>query len=193
MANRTDPTAHLIHGTNPQFLFSKILRDKVYNCFYWKESCFGLTAESLIDKAVQLKYVGGTFGGNRQPSPFLCLVLKMLQIQPDMEIVHEYIKNEDFKYLRALGVYYMRLVGSAPEVYGTLEPILGDYRKLRFRNTDGSYTIKYMDEFVDECLTSSTYLDVDFPPLAKRLSLEATKVLPPRRSPLQLVKTKSEF
>lgn len=107
MANRTDPTAHLIHGTNPQFLFSKILRDKVYNSFYWKESCFGLTAESLIDKAVQIKYVGGTFGGNRQPSPFICLVLKMLQIQPEMEIVHEYIKNEDYKYLRALGIYYM--------------------------------------------------------------------------------------
>ncbi|EAN31002.1 PRP38 family protein [Theileria parva strain Muguga] len=192
MANRTDPTAHLIHGTNPQFLFSKILRDKVYNSFYWKESCFGLTAESLIDKAVQIKYVGGTFGGNRQPSPFICLVLKMLQIQPEMEIVHEYIKNEDYKYLRALGIYYMRLVGTAVEVYRTLEPILGDYRKLRFRNIDGSYVIKYMDEFVDDCLTNTTYLDVDLPPLSKRMNLEATKALPPRKSLLNIVKTKDE-
>lgn len=107
MANRTDPTAQLVHGTNPQFLFSKIIRDKIYNCMYWKESCFGLTAESIIDKAVDLQYIGGTFGGNRQPTPFICLVLKLLQIQPEIDIIEEYIRNEEFKYLRALGIYYM--------------------------------------------------------------------------------------
>lgn len=36
---------------------------KIYNSMYWKEHCFALTAESLVDKAVQLKFVGGTFGG----------------------------------------------------------------------------------------------------------------------------------
>ncbi|GIX65530.1 pre-mRNA splicing factor, putative [Babesia caballi] len=185
MANRTDPTAHLVHGTNPQFLFSKIMRDKVYNCMYWKESCFGLTAESIIDKAVELQYVGGTFGGNRQPSPFICLVLKLLQIQPEIDIIEEYIRNDEFKYLRALGIYYMRLVGSAAQVYKTLEPIYADYRKLRFRKNDGSYELKYMDEFVDDCLRLSTYLDVDLPPLPKRALLEDAKALPPRASLLE--------
>ena len=37
------------------------------------------------------------------PCPFLCLILKMLQIQPSKEIVIEFIKNPDFKYVRALG------------------------------------------------------------------------------------------
>lgn len=54
-------------------------------------------AELLVDKAMGLEYVGGTFGGNIKPTPFLCLVLKMLQIQPEKEIVVEFIKNDDYK------------------------------------------------------------------------------------------------
>jgi pre-mRNA-splicing factor 38A len=41
----------------------KITRMKIYSSMYWKEHCFALTAESLVDKAVELKYAGGTFGG----------------------------------------------------------------------------------------------------------------------------------
>lgn len=46
---------------------------------------------------MELKYVGGVFGGNIKPTPFLCLALKMLQIQPEKDIIVEFIKNEDFK------------------------------------------------------------------------------------------------
>ena len=98
MANRTDPLAKNIRGTNPQNLVEKIVRTKIYNHTFWKEQCFGLTAETLVDKAMELDHVGGTFGGNRKPTPFLCLILKMLQIQPEKEIVVEFIKNDDYKY-----------------------------------------------------------------------------------------------
>lgn len=46
---------------------------------------------------MDLKYIGGVFGGNIKPTPFLCLVLKMLQIQPEKDIVVEFIRNETFK------------------------------------------------------------------------------------------------
>lgn len=46
---------------------------------------------------MELDHFGGTFGGNRKATPFLCLTLKMLQIQPEKEIVVEFIKNEDYK------------------------------------------------------------------------------------------------
>jgi pre-mRNA-splicing factor 38A len=99
MANRTDPAAKSIRGTNPQNLVEKILRSKIYQNTYWKEQCFGLTAETLVDKAMELDHLGGTHGGNRKPTPFMCLVMKMLQIQPEKEIVIEFIKNDDYKYL----------------------------------------------------------------------------------------------
>ena len=96
-ANTTALEAVSVHGTNPQNLIEKIMRMRIYACMYWKESCFGLTAETLVDKAMDLTYVGGSYGGNQKPSPFICLILKMLQIQPDKEIVLEFIKNEDYK------------------------------------------------------------------------------------------------
>lgn len=48
--------------------------------------------------------VGGMYGEPQKPTHFICLILKMLQIQPDKDIVVEFIKNDDFKYLRLLGV-----------------------------------------------------------------------------------------
>lgn len=99
MANRTDPAAKSIRGTNPQNLVEKILRSKIYQNTYWKEQCFGLTAETLVDKAMELDHLGGTYGGNRKPTPFMCLVMKMLQIQPEKDIVVEFIKNDDYKYV----------------------------------------------------------------------------------------------
>jgi len=107
MANRTDPLAATVHGTNPQVpsptanrllvdrppplhprpfpptsittifldrpcassaalqnLVEQIVRSRIYDCQYWKEHCFGLTAESLLDKAVDLRAIGGTFGAD---------------------------------------------------------------------------------------------------------------------------------
>lgn len=58
--------------------------------------CFFL-AELVVDKAMELRFVGGVYGGNIKPTPFLCLTLKMLQIQPEKDIIVEFIKNEDFK------------------------------------------------------------------------------------------------
>ena len=55
MANATDPFAQSVHGTNPQYIVEKITRLKIYNCVYWKEQCFGLTAATIIDKAIALR------------------------------------------------------------------------------------------------------------------------------------------
>ena len=33
----------------------------------------------------------------------MCLMLKLLQLQPEKEIIVEFIKNEDYKYVRILG------------------------------------------------------------------------------------------
>lgn len=164
MANSTVRGARQVHGTNPQFLIEKVIRARIYDNLYWKEECFGLNATSLIDKAVALQYIGGTFGPQK-PSPFLCLVLKLLQLQPPKEIIIEYLKAEEFKlvfspghlepnilkclsssrYLRAVAALYARLTFSAIEVYETLEPMLNDYRKLRYRHQSESCVGRGLD------------------------------------------------
>ena len=67
------------------------LLGRYYSVFYL------FIAELLVDKAMELRYIGGIFGGNVKPTPFLCLILKMLQIQPEKDIIIEFIKNVDFK------------------------------------------------------------------------------------------------
>ena len=137
MSNLTESHIASVRGMNPQNLIEKIMRNRIYTCLYWKEDCFALTAESLVDKAIALEYLGSTFGGNQQCTPFVCLLLKLLQLAPEMEIIIEFIQNEEFKYVTALGCFYLRLVGKPIEVYTILEPYLNDYRKLRLRLTTG--------------------------------------------------------
>lgn len=61
-------------------------------------SCLSYVAATVLDKAVDLQGVGGSYA-NHKPTEFLCLTLKLLQLQPEKEIVIEYIRNEDFKFV----------------------------------------------------------------------------------------------
>jgi len=139
----------------------------------------------LVDRAVELEYIGGTYGGSRKPAPFICLVLKMLQLQPELDIVYEFIKNKDYKYVTALGCFYLRLIGKPEDVYNYLEPLYNDYRKLRYRETDGKYKLIHMDEYIDELLLKDVISDTMLPRLQKRQNLEDSGVLKPRHSALE--------
>lgn len=184
MANRTVKDAKNIHGTNPQYLVEKIIRSRIYDSKYWKECCFALTAELLVDKAMELRFIGGVFGGNIKPTPFLCLILKMLQIQPEKDIVVEFIKNEEFKYVRALGAYYLRLTGTSLDCYKYLEPLYNDNRKLRRQNRSAAFEIVHMDEFIDELLREDRVNDIILPRVQKRIILEENNELEPKVSAL---------
>lgn len=185
MANRTVTDAKSIRGSNPQYLVEKIIRSRIYDSKYWKEECFALSAELLVDKAMELRFIGGVYGGNIKPTPFLCLILKMLQIQPEKDIIVEFIKNEEFKYVRALGAFYMRLVGNSLECYKYLEPLLIDSRKLRRQNREGKFELIHMDEFVDELLREERLCDIILPRIQKRHVLEENNEIDPKISALE--------
>ncbi|KAJ7470424.1 PRP38 family-domain-containing protein [Mycena latifolia] len=182
MANTTVSGAQSIHGQNPQFLVETVIRNRIWESIYWKEHCFALTAESLIDKAIEVRFIGGVYG-NQRPTEFLCLLLKLLQIQPEKEILVEYMRADEFKYLRALAAFYVRMTFRAVDVYELLEPLLKDYRKLRLRNMAG-YSLTYMDEFIDQLLTEERVCDIILPRLTKRSTLEENGEIGPRQSRL---------
>jgi len=158
---------------------------RIYDSRYWKEECFALSAELMVDKGMELRFIGGIYGGNVKPTPFLCLILKLLQIQPDKDIVIEFIRQEDSKYVRALGAFYFRLIGTSAEIYKYLEPLYNDYRKLRFMARSGTFEILHMDEFIDLLLRERTVCDVQMPRLQKRDILEANTQLEKRKSALE--------
>ncbi|KAF2717338.1 PRP38-domain-containing protein, partial [Polychaeton citri CBS 116435] len=176
----------LIHGDNPLKLFEKAVRDRIVDSYYWKEQCFGLNAATLLDRAVELQFIGGTFGTAQKPTPFLCLAFKLLQLTPDREIIEFYLGHggEEFKYLRALAAFYVRLAWEKDEdVYTTLEPLLSDARKLKRRMRDG-WALTYIDEFVDDLLTKTRVCATTLPKINPRLFLEDEDRLEPRESAL---------
>ncbi|KAI0270041.1 PRP38 family-domain-containing protein [Gloeopeniophorella convolvens] len=182
MANTTVRGAQAIHGQNPQFLVETVIRNRIYESPYWKEHCFALTAESLIDLAINVRFIGGVYG-NQKPTEFLCLLLKLLQIQPEKEILVEYLQADEFKYLRALAAMYIRMTFRPVDVYELLEPLLKDYRKLRYRDQSGYY-LTYIDEFVDQLLNDERVCDIILPRIAKRSVLEENGDIGPRDSRL---------
>eukprot|EP00746_Dinoflagellata_sp_MGD_P159295 gnl/MRDRNA2_/MRDRNA2_86671_c0_seq1.p1 gnl/MRDRNA2_/MRDRNA2_86671_c0~~gnl/MRDRNA2_/MRDRNA2_86671_c0_seq1.p1 ORF type:complete len:198 (+),score=4.46 gnl/MRDRNA2_/MRDRNA2_86671_c0_seq1:175-768(+) len=172
MTNRTNKSATFHHGSDPQNLIEYIVRQKIYGSMYWKQFCFGLSAETLVDNAVSIKIVGGTIGGQRRPTDFLCLILKMLQIQPSKETYLELILSEDYKYARLLGAFYLRLIGNSMEIYQYVEPLLSDYRKIRIQDTEGLVTVSHVDEIIDELLTKDVVFDITLPRIQPRFMLE---------------------
>uniref|UniRef100_A0A914XRH9 Pre-mRNA-splicing factor 38 n=1 Tax=Plectus sambesii TaxID=2011161 RepID=A0A914XRH9_9BILA len=185
MANRTIREAGVVKGTNPQYLVEKIVRTRIYDSRYWKEECFALSAELIVDKGMELRYVGGIYAGNVKPTPFLCLTLKMLQIQPDRDIIIEFIRQEEYKYIRALGAFYLRLTFASAEIYKYLEPLFNDYRKLRWMNNQGRFELLHMDEFIDQLLREERLCDIQLPRLQKRQALEEVADLQPYVSALE--------
>lgn len=131
---------------------------------------------------MELRFIGGVYGGNIKPTPFICLVLKFLQIQPEKDIVIEFIKNEEFKYVRALGAFYLRLTASALDCYKYLEPLYNDYRKIRRQNRAGQFEVVHMDEFIDDLLREERVCDVILPRIQKRSILEENGDLDPKVS-----------
>ncbi len=183
MAHHADARRHLdergyigtlIHGDNPLKLFEKPVRDRIVDSYYWKEQCFGLNAATILDRAVDLNCIGGTFGVSQKPTPFLCLAFKLLQLTPEKEIIEFYLSHagEEFKYLRALAAFYVRLTYEKDEdVYMTLEHLMSDSRKLRRRTREG-WALTYVDEFVDDLLQKNRVCATTLPKLNPRGWLE---------------------
>lgn len=187
MANRTVKDAKVVHGTNPQYLVEKIIRTRIYESRYWKEDCFGLSAADVLEKAISLKYIGGIYGGNIKPTPFLSLTLKLLQIQPDKDIIIAFIGRfgERYKYLRALGAFYFRLTATSLEIWKYLEPLYNDMRKLRNMDRMGNFSTTHVDEFVDMLLREERVFDVILPRISKRKVHEDANELEPRISSIE--------
>lgn len=173
----------LIRGANPALLFEKAVRDRIVDSYYWKEQCFGLNAATLCDRAVELTFIGGTYGGAQKPTPFLCLAFKLLQLTPEKEIILFYLQQEDWKYLRALAAFYIRLAWEPKEIFETLEPLLGDFRKLKRRTKEG-FLLSYVDQFVDDLLVKDRVCATSLWKMPTRVQLEDLDVLEPRVSPL---------
>ena len=161
-----------------------ILRNRVFNSYYWKEKCFGLTSETIIDKILELKYIGGMNHSSNQPTDFICLFIKLLQLNPSEEIIDEYLSDPDLKYLRALTALFIRFAYPPPKIYTKLEKLYCDYKKLVILKSKG-YAIIHMDEYIDSLLNDEHIFEISLPKIPKRSVLEENGELSPYVSVLE--------
>ncbi|EKD14320.1 uncharacterized protein L3040_008328 [Drepanopeziza brunnea f. sp. 'multigermtubi'] len=174
------------NGLNPATIMEKPVRERIVDCYFWKDQCFAVNEADIVDRVVaHVTFIGGTYGDAQRPSPFLCLAFKLLQLGPTDEILTEYLEygGEKFKYLRALAMFYIRLTRQAKDVYRLLEPFLADYRKLKRRGRMGT-SLTYVDVFADELLVKDRVCGTTLWKMPKREILEDLDVLEPRVSAL---------
>ena len=98
-------------------------------------------------------------------SPAQLYLAKLVQLQPEPEIVLECLRQPHFKYVTALSAVYVRLACGAVDCWEILSPFLKDFRPLRvsmkpveseertitqkFESIDDEY---YMDTFIYDLL-----------------------------------------
>ena len=169
MANVTDPMIASLSGSDPQNLMEYITRQKIYDSRYWKEECFGLTLSDVLERAAETTECIGSL-----PTKFLSLTLKLLQLHPETELVDTaFVKQDEFKYVRALGCLYIRLTARPIDIYETLEALYVDKRKLRvWSGHEQLWSIMHFDEWIHQLLTESRVVGITLPRLPARRVLQ---------------------
>lgn len=168
-----------VRGVAPQHLIDTSTRHKIYGSMYWQQYCFGLNLVTLVDRAQTLKGVGGVFGLYRDPCNFLCLFLKLLELEPSKEVILGFLHTKawQMKHLRLLAALYVRFVFPPEEVYIILEEMLGQYNKVAVLREEG-YKVEYFDTVIASFINDKFWCGITFPPLTPRNNL------PPRVTPL---------
>jgi hypothetical protein len=181
-----------------EFVFSPILLNYVVNCRYWKERAFALNELSLIDRIMSdVTCVGIVYGAQNKPTPFFCLLVKLVQMKPELESVRHLItvtdgpctddpaKRRDLRYVRVLGALYLRLTQPAsPAVYTLLEGLYADRRQVNVVFPSGEADSLPMDVLAEWLLAqkSQTLLGLTLPLLVRRAVHETRRKLKPYES-----------
>lgn len=166
------------------------IRRRIYDSQYWKQYCFGLNLVSFIDRSQLITAVGGVYGiPFRRPTHFLCLFLKLLELNPSNDVVEMFLntKSWQMKYLQLLTALFIRFTWTKDpdKLYNNLELLLSRYNKFAVATDDG-YIIKYFDEIIYDFLNEKTWYGINLPPIPPRSLCK----LPERYSELSILREK---
>ncbi|EGW35257.1 uncharacterized protein SPAPADRAFT_130731 [Spathaspora passalidarum NRRL Y-27907] len=189
---------------NKAYLIEPIIRHRIQDSIFYKQHLY-LTNEATILPIIveHVKYVSGTDSSGR-PSPFICCLLRMLELEPSKDMIDTYLTQlgfNEFKYLTALALIYVRLVYSSDVVYKTFDPYFQDARKLRVKLKSPifnevklpiGYSLTYIDAWVDELLTRERVVDIILPRLVPRIKFVESGVLPPRQYYIDIEQANSD-
>lgn len=177
---------------NKAHLIESIVRNRIQDSLFYKQHLFLTNELNILDVIVQqVKYIGGMDSGGR-PSPFLCCLLRLLELEPLDEIIEMYLLQNgynEFKYLTALTLLYCRLVWKPKEFYTLYDKYIQDHRKLRIQlklpefvnHLPVHFKLTYMDEWIDRLAEDDRVVDIIMPYITPRQTLAEKGEVEPRR------------
>lgn len=163
---------------NKAHLVESIVRHRVQDSLFYKQYLHLTNEKTILPIIVEhVHYIGGTDAGSR-PSPFLCCLVRLLELEPSRDIIDLYLRQNgynEFKYLTALALLYCRMVYGGG-FYDLHDEYILDYRKLRFKlklpefdnGIPVHYKSRHFDEWVDDLVESDRVVDIKTPYLAPR-------------------------
>ena len=146
-----------------------ITKEKVVRSLYWTQRCARLDVLGVCEAAIDLQFVGGVVGEYRTPTPYLCLLYRLLELGPTTETIEAMWKQEVHKYLRVMALHYARLVASkkphgAAEAKTMLAEVMeADYRKIKSRQLDGKFVLVHVDEVCELLLNERDWFGINIP------------------------------
>ncbi|SGZ47793.1 CIC11C00000004546 [Sungouiella intermedia] len=177
---------------NKAHLVEPIIRHTIQDSLFYKQHLYLTNELTIVPVVVNLvHYIGGTNSSGR-PSPFLCCLLRMLELEPDQDIISLYLRQNgynEFKYLTALTLLYCRMVAAPKAVFTLFDEYIVDYRRLRFRlklpqfvnDLPVHYIVIHMDEWIDSMVENERVVDLALPYLPPRQMLVQKGEVDPRQ------------
>eukprot|EP00672_Neobodo_designis_P010362 CAMPEP_0174860776 /NCGR_PEP_ID=MMETSP1114-20130205/49991_1 /TAXON_ID=312471 /ORGANISM="Neobodo designis, Strain CCAP 1951/1" /LENGTH=160 /DNA_ID=CAMNT_0016095761 /DNA_START=69 /DNA_END=547 /DNA_ORIENTATION=+ len=151
---------------------SEVLRKKVLRSSYWLGRCADATFLDVVALAADLDFVEGMRGEAEmaQPTPFVCLIQRLCQLDPPPELIHELIDQKQLKYVRLLGILFVRLTVEDPvAVHAAIDVGLADFRMVRVREPLGAAVeAQPLDVAVEKLVEEETFFGVPLPSLLSR-------------------------
>ncbi|RLV96198.1 Pre-mRNA-splicing factor 38 [Spathaspora sp. JA1] len=201
MSSKEDATHHKKQAAyqdkrnilNKGYLIEPIIRHRIQDSIFYKQYLYLSNEATLLPIITEhVQYISGMDSSGR-PSPFICCLLRMLELEPSSDMIDTYLTQlgfNEFKYLTALTLIYIRLVYSSEIIYEKFDRYFQDFRKLRIKLKSPifnevklpiTYGLTYFDEWVDDLLTKERVIDIILPRLMPRIKFVENGVLPPRQ------------
>ncbi|KAK6460406.1 PRP38 family-domain-containing protein, partial [Scheffersomyces coipomensis] len=179
--------------TNKAYLIEPIIRHRIQDSIFYKQYLY-LTNEATILPIIidHVKFIGGTDSIGKS-CQFLSCLFRLLELDPSQEIIDSYLTQlgfNEFKYLTALILIYIRITYNSSLVYSTFDKFGQDFRKLRIKlkspefNKFGipiNFKLTYMDEWIDDLLVNERVVNIILPRLTPRITLVENGLIEPKQ------------
>lgn len=100
-----------------------ILNSPLYLMEFKHLGVIGLLKDVLLTRNIDLKY-------GREPSRFLCALVRLYMLHPDRSIVNEMLSVRNFAYANAFAAIHVRCYWPSLDIHKALTPLMSNYTKI---------------------------------------------------------------